>query len=95
MPHFEKMLYDQAQLATLYTEAYQATNDPFYASVARDILDFALREMRSPEGAFYSALDADSPLEKGKPEHGEGVFYVWTAEEIERMLLEDAAGAHK
>jgi len=89
------MLYDQAQLATLYTEAYQATNDPFYASVARDILDFALREMRSPEGAFYSALVADSPLEKGKPEHGEGVFYVWTAEEIERMLLEDAAGAHK
>jgi uncharacterized protein len=91
VPHFEKMLYDQAQLATLYTEAYQATNDPFYANVARDILDFALREMRSPEGAFYSALDADSPLEKGKPEHGEGVFYVWTTDEIERGLGKESA----
>ena len=91
VPHFEKMLYDQAQLAALYTEAYQATNDPFCANVARDILDFALREMRSPEGAFYSALDADSPLEKGKPEHGEGVFYLWTAQEIERVLGKGAA----
>jgi uncharacterized protein YyaL (SSP411 family) len=91
VPHFEKMLYDQAQLAMLYTEAYQATNDPFYGNVARNILDFALREMRSPEGAFYSALDADSPLEKGKPEHGEGVFYVWTVAEIEQVLGKDAA----
>ena len=91
VPHFEKMLYDQAQLAGLYTEAYQATHDPFYANVARDILDFALREMRSPEGAFYCALDADSPLEKGKPEHGEGVFYLWTAEEIERVLGKETA----
>jgi len=91
VPHFEKMLYDQAQLAMLYTEAYQATKDPFYASVARDILDFALREMRNPEGAFYSALDADSPLEKGKPEHGEGVFYVWTVQEIEHMLGKENA----
>ncbi len=91
VPHFEKMLYDQAQLATLYTEAYQATNDSFYANVARNILDFALREMRSPEGAFYSALDADSPLEKGKPEHGEGVFYVWTAQEIKRVSGNEAA----
>ena len=86
VPHFEKMLYDQAQLATLYTEAFQATNDPFYANVARDTLDFALREMRSPQGAFYSALDADSSLGTGKAEHGEGVFYVWTAEETERSL---------
>src|SRR5438128_4491767 len=85
------MLYDQAQLATLYTEAYQATNDPFYAGVARDVLDFSLREMRGPEGAFYSALDADSPLEKGKPEHGEGVFYVWTEEEVERELGKEPA----
>ncbi len=91
VPHFEKMLYDQAQLATLYTEAYQATNDQSYANVAHDILDFALREMRSPEGAFYSALDADSPLEKDKPENGEGVFYVWTAAEIDRALGGEAA----
>ncbi len=91
VPHFEKMLYDQAQLATLYTEAYQATGDPFYANVARDILDFALREMHSSEGGFYSALDADSPLEKSKPEHGEGVFYVWTAEEIDRALGKETA----
>jgi len=91
VPHFEKMLYDQAQLATLYTEAYQATNDPFYAGVARDTLDFTLREMQSPEGAFYSALDADSPLAKGKAEHGEGVFYVWTEEEIERGLGKETA----
>jgi uncharacterized protein len=91
VPHFEKMLYDQAQLATLYTEAYQATNDPFCANVARDILDFALREMRSPEGAFYSALDADSPLENAKGEHGEGVFYMWTAGEIEPVLGKEGA----
>jgi uncharacterized protein YyaL (SSP411 family) len=91
VPHFEKMLYDQAQVATLYTEAYQATNDPFFANVARDILDFALREMRSPEGAFYSALDADSPLETGKPEHGEGVFYVWTTTEIDQVLGKESA----
>src|SRR5262249_54964107 len=70
VPHFEKMLYDQAQLAMLYTEAYQATKDSFYSSVARDILDFALREMHSPEGAFYSALDADSPLRTNTSELG-------------------------
>ncbi len=91
VPHFEKMLYDQAQLAMLYIGAYQATNDPFYANVVRDILDFALREMRSPEGAFYSALDADSPLQKGKSEHGEGVFYVWTAAETEQVLDKETA----
>jgi uncharacterized protein YyaL (SSP411 family) len=86
VPHFEKMLYDQAQLAMLYTEAYQATKDRFYANVVRDILDFTVREMRSPEGAFYSALDADSPLGKGKSQNGEGAFYVWTAAEIEQVL---------
>jgi uncharacterized protein YyaL (SSP411 family) len=91
VPHFEKMLYDQAQLAMLYTEAYQATNDAFYANVVRDVLDFALREMRSPEPAFYSALDADSPLQKSKSQHGEGVFYVWTAAEIEQVLGKETA----
>jgi uncharacterized protein YyaL (SSP411 family) len=91
VPHFEKMLYDQAQLAMLYTEAYQATRDTFYANVARDILDFTLREMRGPEGVFYSALDADSPLRSGTSEHGEGVFYVWTADEIDRILGKETA----
>jgi uncharacterized protein YyaL (SSP411 family) len=91
VPHFEKMLYDQAQLASLYTEAYQATHEPLYGNVARDVLDFALREMRSPEGAFYSALDADSPLEEGKSKHGEGVYYVWSAQEIEHVLGKETA----
>jgi uncharacterized protein YyaL (SSP411 family) len=91
VPHFEKMLYDQAQLAALYTEAYQATHDSLYGNAARDVLDFALREMRSPEGAFHSALDADSPLEEGKSKHGEGVFYVWSAQEIEHVLGKETA----
>src|SRR5260370_24947954 len=91
MPHFEKMLYDQAQLAILYTEAYQATRDVFYANVTRDILDFSLREMHSPEGGFYSALDADSPLQKDKAEHGEGAFYVWTYAEIAQLLGKEMA----
>jgi uncharacterized protein YyaL (SSP411 family) len=86
VPHFEKMLYDQAQLAIAYAEAYQITRDPFFAAVARDILDYVLRDMRAPEGGFYSAEDADSLVEKGKPEHAEGAFYVWTAEEIDRAV---------
>ncbi len=86
VPHFEKMLYDQAQLAIAYTEAYQITHESSYANTAREILDFALREMRGPEAAFYSALDADSPLAAGKSQSGEGVFYVWTAADIERIL---------
>ncbi len=90
VPHFEKMLYDQAQLAIIYTEAYQATHDPFFAETARDILDFSLRELRGPEGAFYSALDADSPLPGGGREHGEGAYYVWAAAEIQGLLGSDA-----
>jgi uncharacterized protein len=91
VPHFEKMLYDQAQLAIAYLEAYQITRDPFYACIARDILDYVLRDMRSAQGGFFSAEDADSQLEKGKPEHGEGAFYLWTAGEIEQVLGADAA----
>jgi uncharacterized protein YyaL (SSP411 family) len=86
VPHFEKMLYDQAQLAVVYAEAYQITHDRFYADTARDILDFALREMQQPEGGFASAEDADSQVSVGKAETGEGVFYVWTAKEIENVL---------
>src|SRR5260370_21548857 len=86
VPHFEKMLYDQAQLAIAYTEAYQITDESSYANAAREILDFVLREMRGHEAAFYPALDADSPLAAGKSQSGEGVFYVWTAADIERIL---------
>ena len=91
VPHFEKMLYDQAQLAIAYVEAYQITHDPFYAGIARDILDYVQRDMRSAEGGFFSAEDADSQIEKGRPEHGEGAFYLWTAAEIEQILGTDAA----
>jgi uncharacterized protein YyaL (SSP411 family) len=92
VPHFEKMLYDQAQLANIYTEAYQVTHDRFYADTARNILDFALREMQQPRGGFASAKDADSLIAAGKPETSEGVFYVWTAKEVASVLgKQDAA----
>ncbi len=91
VPHFEKMLYDQAQLAISYAEAYQITRDPFFADTARDILEYVLRDMRGPEGGFYSAEDADSLLEHGKPEHGEGAFYVWTAGQIGQLLGRERA----
>ena len=86
VPHFEKMLYDQGQLAINYIEAFQLGQDPFYANVAQDILDYVLRDMTSPEGGFYSAEDADS-IQAGNPEiHGEGLFYLWTSEEIVSIL---------
>ncbi|HET7213765.1 MAG TPA: thioredoxin domain-containing protein [Terriglobia bacterium] len=91
VPHFEKMLYDQAQLAIAYLQAFQITRDLFYAGTARDILDYVLRDMHSPHGGFFSAEDADSLIEKGKPDHGEGAFYLWTAGQIRDVLGEDAA----
>src|SRR6266568_3641138 len=90
VPHFEKMLYDQAQLAITYLDAFQMTQDRQYESVARDILDYVARDMTSKEGGFFSAEDADSLLEQGKPEHAEGAFYVWTKKEI-NAALGDAA----
>jgi uncharacterized protein YyaL (SSP411 family) len=85
VPHFEKMLYDQALLLTAYVEAYQATGRAFYGAVAREIAAYVLRDLRSPEGAFYSAEDADSEGEEGK-------FYVWRQDEIEAVLgAEEAA----
>jgi uncharacterized protein len=86
VPHFEKMLYDQAQLAITYAESYQITHDQFYANTTRNIVDFALREMQQLNGGFASAEDADSPLAAGKTETGEGAFYVWDMKEIERVL---------
>jgi uncharacterized protein YyaL (SSP411 family) len=82
VPHFEKMLYDQAMLLLAYTEAYQATDKPMYASTARGITDFTLRNLTSPEGAFYSAEDADSEGEEGK-------FYTWTLRELGNELDEE------
>lgn len=91
VPHFEKMLYDQAQLAIAYLEASQLTGESQYADVARDILDYVQRDLTDTLGGFYSAEDADSLLVAGKPEHAEGAFYVWTQAEIEAVLGADDA----
>ncbi len=92
VPHFEKMLYDQAQLAISYLEAYQITHDAFFAGVARRIFDYVLRDMTDRDGGFYSAEDADSAIDPAKPDvKGEGAFYVWTHEEIEHIAGEPAA----
>ena len=91
VPHFEKMLYDQAQLASAYLDAFQIGQDRQYADVARDILDYVARDMTSKEGGFFSAEDADSLFEHGKPEHGEGAFYVWTEKQIDAALGDDSA----
>ena len=85
-PHFEKMLYDNAQLVRAYTEAFQVTKVPAYERVAREVLDYVLGEMTSPEGAFYSATDADS-------EGVEGKFFVWTRAEVEALLADEKAAA--
>ncbi len=86
VPHFEKMLYDQAQLAVAYLDAFQITREPLFEKTARDILDYVRRDMTDQDGGFYSAEDADSLLAQGKPERAEGAFYVWTKDEIDRLL---------
>jgi uncharacterized protein len=92
VPHFEKMLYDQAQLATSYVHAYQITGDAAYAEVARATLDYVLRDMTDPEGGFYSAEDADSVIDPEEPDvKGEGAFYVWTADEIRAVVPQPEA----
>jgi uncharacterized protein YyaL (SSP411 family) len=86
VPHFEKMLYDQGQLAASYLEGYQVTREPQLAETARRLFEYVLRDMTDAGGGFCSAEDADS-LEPGKEGHKvEGAFYVWTAQEIERRL---------
>ncbi len=84
IPHFEKMLYDNALLARVYLEAHQLTGNPFYRTVVEETLDYVGREMRHPEGGFYSAQDADSEGEEGK-------FYAWTPDEIQEILGEEDA----
>jgi uncharacterized protein len=86
VPHFEKMLYDQAQLALAYVEGYQVSKDPFFRDVARDTLGYVMRDMRDREGGFYSAEDADSLATQASRQVTEGAFYVWSAEEIRRVL---------
>lgn len=82
LPHFEKMLYDQALLAMAFIEAYQATHNPEYRQTAQEIFSYVLRDMTSPEGGFYSAEDADS-------EGVEGKFYIWTEDELHQILNQE------
>jgi uncharacterized protein YyaL (SSP411 family) len=83
VPHFEKMLYDNSQLARVYLHAWQVTGDAFYRRVCTETLDYVLREMTDPDGGFYSTQDADSDGEEGK-------YFVWTAEELWQLLGDDA-----
>ncbi|MBY0494924.1 MAG: thioredoxin domain-containing protein [Cyanobacteria bacterium] len=100
VPHFEKMLYDQAQIVLACLEASQAADDPFFAQIAEDTLQYVRRDMTDPRGGFYSAEDADSfpvepqDLKTSRPhdlQKVEGAFYVWTADEIKRHLGDDSA----
>ena len=83
VPHFEKMLYDNAQLARIYLHAFQVTGDPEYRRIATETLDYVLREMTDPSGGFYSSQDADSEGEEGK-------FFVWSEREIDDLLGDDS-----
>jgi len=83
VPHFEKMLYDNALLPIVYSEAYQITKDPFFENVVRKTLDYVIREMTSSEGTFFSAQDADTNGEEGQT-------FVWKKQEIEKILGEDS-----
>jgi uncharacterized protein YyaL (SSP411 family) len=87
VPHFEKMLYDQAQLAVAYLEAFQITREPLFEEIARDILGYVRRDMTAKEGGFFSAEDADSEIPGSSPQKKrEGAFYVWSNKEIKDSL---------
>jgi len=89
VPHFEKMLYDQAQITVSLLEAFQITGDPQYADTARATLDYVLRDMTDPGGGFYSAEDADSVISETHPDiKGEGAFYIWSMEELPLLLTQ-------
>lgn len=87
VPHFEKMLYDNAQLVSLYSQAYKATKNPLYEEVVKETLEYIKKEMTHQEGAFYSSLDADSVSEENELE--EGAYYVFNKEELKLQLKED------
>ncbi len=92
IPHFEKMLYDQAILTRAYLEAHQATGNEAYAQIAREIFEYVLRDLTSPEGSFYCAEDADSAPDPSRPEEKEeGAFYLWTSKELEELLGSEEA----
>ena len=91
VPHFEKMLYDQAQLAQAYLAAAQISQDLFFAQIARKILHYVRRDLTSPEGGFFSAEDADSLPKKESAQKSEGAFYIWTLDEIREALGDERA----
>lgn len=90
VPHFEKMLYDQGQLASLYVSAFQLTGGREYQKIATEILDYVLRVLQAPEGGFYSAEDADSVNPYNPMEHSEGAYYLWTEEEVDSLLDDES-----
>jgi uncharacterized protein YyaL (SSP411 family) len=87
VPHFEKMLYDNAQLVSLYSDAYLITKNPLYKEVVFETLEFVERELTNSNGTFYSSLDADSTTKTGELE--EGAFYVWQIDELKKLLADD------
>ena len=93
VPHFEKMLYDNAQLAVSYLEAFQCSSDAFYKSVAQDIFNYVLCDMTSPDGGFYSAEDADSIDAGSGNVKKEGAFYLWSADELRKNLEDETLTA--
>ncbi len=93
VPHFEKMLYDQAQLVAVYLEAVQATGEAEWAEVARDTLGYLVRDLAAPDGGYYAGEDADSARPDRPDEHGEGAFYAWTAAEFAAACGEGAESA--
>nr|XP_040032589.1 spermatogenesis-associated protein 20 [Gasterosteus aculeatus aculeatus] len=93
VPHFEKMLYDQAQLAVAYIAASQVSGEQLFADVAKDILLYVSRDLSDKSGGFYSAEDADSVPASGGPEKREGAFCVWTASEVRELLPDVVEGA--
>ena len=93
VPHFEKMLYDNAQLANVYTEAWQVTGEPRYARIVEESLTYLTRDMSNEQGALYSATDADSPTPEGH--HEEGAFFLWTPEQVDKLLSKKEAALVK